>query len=181
MNKTHNLYLEYEKIKWSLDDWAIPKECFDKIVEILPFNSTILELGSGSGTQILSKFYNMISIETDEKWLNRYNSNYLYVPFDEDYKWYNIKILKEKLRDLSHYDLLLIDGPKGWRSKIVNHIDLFNQNIPWIFDDTMAEEHLNTMIECCNKMQKPFETFDCVKNPKATFWKDGKKFSLVLS
>ena len=61
MNKNHHLYTIYENMKWSLDDWAIPKECFDKIVEILPFNSTILELGSGCGTQILSKFYNIIS------------------------------------------------------------------------------------------------------------------------
>ena len=58
-----NLYLSISN-NWPLDDWSITKECFDKIVEILPFGSTILEIGSGNSTKILSQFYKMIS-----KWL----------------------------------------------------------------------------------------------------------------
>ena len=181
MNKNHKLYATYENMKWSLDDWAIAKECFDKIVEILPFGSTILEFGSGTGTKVLSEFYKMISIETDKKWLNKYDSKYLYVPFDDDYKWYNVTILKQELENLdTTYDLFLIDGPKGHRSKITEHLDLFRQDIPWIFDDTMAEEHFNTMTICCEKLNKTAETFQCKRNPKAVYWFDGKKYTLVL-
>ncbi len=181
MNKTHQLYTIYQEMEWSLDDWAIPKECFDKIVEILPFNSTILELGSGSGTKILSQFYKIISIETDTKWLNKYNSTYLHIPFDDNYKWYDIKILKQKLDNCNQtYDLLLIDGPKGYRDKIIEHLELFNQNIPWLFDDTMAEEHMNTAIVCSKKLNKQIETFECKPNPKAVYWKSGKKFTVLF-
>lgn len=180
MNKEHFLYKEYQNLHWILDDWAIPKECFDKIVEILPFGSTILELGSGTGTLILSKFYNMISIETDSQWLNKYKSTYLHVPFDNNYKWYDLQILKTKLKLVDNYDLLLIDGPKGFRDKISENLVLFKQDIPWIFDDTMAEEHFNTMKICCEKMNKKYETFQCEKNPKAVYWKNGKKFTLVI-
>jgi hypothetical protein len=180
MNKQHHLYKTYQEMKWSLDDWAIPKECFDKIVEILPFESTILELGSGTGTQILSKFYNVISIETDTKWLNKYNSTYLHVPFDDNYRWYDVNILKQKMENLKqNYDLFLIDGPKGYRHKIINHLDVFNQNIPWIFDDTMAEDHMNTAKLCSEKLNKHLETFDCKPNPKAVYWKNGKKFTIL--
>lgn len=179
MNVEHPLYKEYQAMKWTLDDWAIPKECFDKIVEILPFNSTILELGSGTGTKVLSKFYNMISIETDAKWLNKYKSTYLHVPFDDKYRWYNLEILKQKLETIGSYDLFLIDGPKGYRDKISENLELFRQDIPWIFDDTMGPEHLETMQTCCEKMNKEYETFQCQPNPKAVVWKQGKKFTVV--
>ena len=63
---------------WPLDDWSITKECFDKIIEILPFGSTILEIGSGNSTRFLSKFYNMISIESNPEWMNKFNSKYYF-------------------------------------------------------------------------------------------------------
>ena len=45
MNKEHNLYSRYLGISndWPLDDWSITKECFDNIVNIIPFEKTILE------------------------------------------------------------------------------------------------------------------------------------------
>lgn len=179
MNINHELYKDYTNMKWVLDDWSIPKECFDKIVEILPFGSKILELGSGKATDVMGQFYEMISIETDELWLDKYNSTYLHVPFDEDYKWYDVNILKQKLENQT-YDLFLIDGPKGFRSKIINHLELFNNDVPWIFDDTMAEEHFNTMKTCAEKLNMEYETYQCKVNPKAVYWKQGKKYSLLF-
>ena len=40
---------------------------------MLPFGSTILEIGSGNSTKILSHFYKMISIESNIEWMNKYN------------------------------------------------------------------------------------------------------------
>jgi len=65
---------------WNLDGWAIGKETFRKITEILPTGSTILEFGSGTGTDALSKFYTMKSIESDPLWLHKYPSTYFHVP-----------------------------------------------------------------------------------------------------
>ncbi len=62
-NPLYNKYLEISN-NWPLDDWSITKECFDNIIEILPFGKTILEIGSGNSTKLLSIFYNMISIES---------------------------------------------------------------------------------------------------------------------
>lgn len=55
MNKNNNLYERYLEISnnWPLDDWSITKECFDNIIQILPFKKTILEIGSGHSTNLL--------------------------------------------------------------------------------------------------------------------------------
>ena len=67
MNKDNFLYKNYLYISnnWPLDDWSITKECFDNICSILPFGKTILEIGIGNSTKILSQFYNMVSIESN--------------------------------------------------------------------------------------------------------------------
>ena len=81
-NLNYDTYLQISN-NWPLDDWSITKECFDKIVEILPFGSTILEIGSGRSTEILAKFYKMISIESNKEWMNKYDSEYFYVPLQK--------------------------------------------------------------------------------------------------
>ena len=82
MNTSHKDYIEYLKISedWPLDDWSITKECFDKIIEILPFGKVILEIGSGHSTRLLSQFYTMISLESSIDWMNKYKSFYHYIP-----------------------------------------------------------------------------------------------------
>tara|TARA_Y100000385_G_scaffold284667_1_gene343119 strand:- start:302 stop:871 length:570 start_codon:yes stop_codon:yes gene_type:complete len=60
--------------------WAIQESCFNLIKSILPEGKTILELGSGHGTDALSKYYNMISIENQPEWVGVYNSHYIEVP-----------------------------------------------------------------------------------------------------
>ena len=79
MNQNHSKYnfFSYINNNWPLDDWSINRECFEKIVETLEFDKTILELGSGASTKILSEFYNMVSVEDDVKYLNIHNSNYI--------------------------------------------------------------------------------------------------------
>jgi len=44
MNKEHSLYSRYLEISndWPLDDWSITKECFDNIVNIIPFEKTLI-------------------------------------------------------------------------------------------------------------------------------------------
>ena len=75
MNKNHEKYKDFLSTKnnWPLDDWSINCECFEKIVELIEFDKTILELGSGKSTELLSRFYNIISVEDDIKYLNKYD------------------------------------------------------------------------------------------------------------
>lgn len=112
----------------------------------IPKGSVILELGSGKGTQRLAdNGYVMHSIEHSKKWMNKYNSHYIYAPIKND--WYDTRYLKKGLPE--HYDLLVVDGPprkvdeiKVGRYAMINHLDLFNTNVYMIFDDTdRGREH----------------------------------------
>ena len=137
MNSLHELYSEYISISnnWPLDDWSISKECFDMIIKVLPFNSTILEIGSGHSTELLSKFYNMISIENNKEWINKYKSEYIYIPLSPmksdifgDTIWLDADALKDYIQN-KKYDLLLVDSG-GDRVGILDHIDIFKVCYP---------------------------------------------------
>lgn len=120
--------------KQNLNSWAISTELFNWIRENLPDGKTILELGSGTGTIELCKHYTVFSVEHNPEWLNRSESNYIFAPIVDG--WYEIEVLKIGLP--LHYDMLLIDGPTGiiGRQKFFDNLNLFNCNVPIIFDDT---------------------------------------------
>lgn len=118
----------------SLDGWAISTELFMWMLQNIPKGSTILELGSGTGTKQLTKHYNVYSVEHDSKWLGLVpDTHYIYAPLQDD--WYNVSVLEEQLP--KHYDVLLIDGPPGKkRVGILDNLHLFKTDIPIIVDDT---------------------------------------------
>lgn len=170
---------------WALDDWSITKECFDKIIEILPFGSTILEIGSGNSTRILSNFYNMISIESNPEWMNKFNSKYHLVPLKKynsetfgETSWLDIDMLKPIIEKIK-YDMIIVDAG-GDRVCIYDYIDLFNTNVPIIFDDTMDAGYLKCANMVANKLDKKCTTYNCKRNKYAVVWFEGKKFSLIL-
>ena len=108
--------------------WAIQESCYNLIREILPEGKTILEMGSGHGTDALSKHYNMIG---------------------------------PKLESLS-YDLILVDGPNGaiGRGGFLKHLDLFNTNVPIIFDDINRKDELQMMVKVSEILNKPCKKLD---------------------
>ena len=59
-------------------DHSITKQTYELIQAILPAGKTILELGSGNGTKELVKYYNVISIEENEKWVNVVPESYMF-------------------------------------------------------------------------------------------------------
>lgn len=178
MNIADIRYTNFLAIKnnWPLDDWSINRECFEKIVELLQFDKTILELGSGKSSELLSKFYNVISVEDDINYLNKYNTTYIQVSANK--QGYDFTQLKERLKDIN-YDLLIIDGPNDNREKIVDFINDFKTDIPIIWDDTQVyEPHAITMSK---KLNKPYKTYQC--DPQGDFWRNysnGKRFTLLL-
>lgn len=160
-----------------LGGWAIQESCFEFIKQILSEGSTILEFGSGVGTDFLSKHYKMISVENYDEWIGRYNSTYIHAPiayYTESYTapelpgeystkqigWYDIDIIKEKLVD--NYDLILIDGPNGkfGRGGFLKHIDLFNTNVPIIFDDINRAAERQLMIKVSEKIGRKYQELD---------------------
>lgn len=127
------------KIMNKLGGWSFQPELYEFIVFNLPKGSTIFELGSGYGTGLLSNDYIMYSVEHNIKFVNAYNSNYIFAPM-KGY-WYDRNVVDR--HKPANYDLILVDGPIGSDSKnrigFFENIDLFDTSKMMIFDDTNRE------------------------------------------
>ena len=103
-----------------MKNMRISEAVLKTIKEHLKEGSTILEFGSGEGTQHLSEYYDLISIEEDDKWVNKYQSTYLHAEIKDE--WYDVDKVNMFLKDKS-YDAILIDGPaNGRRERILELI-----------------------------------------------------------
>lgn len=151
----------------SFGGWAIEQECFDYIRQILPEGSTVLELGSGGGTEELSKYYKVISIEQDINYIGKYNSTYIHAPLKQyegiPYPWFDVDVLKRELPK-HFYDIILVDAPvAGMQRPTARHgfhyfIDLFNtDNIPIVFDDVNRDGDYENMLITANVLGREFE------------------------
>lgn len=165
---------------WELDDWSMSKEMFLHITQVVPANSTILELGSGATTNILGKFFNMISIEHDSRYLNSKNTTYIHAPLLSN-DWYDPTILEQELRRLSpKYDAIVIDGPAGPREIFFQYKHLFNLNVPIFIDDVMeGQKPLQLCKDLANYLGRPYHIYQCQVNPKVVYWFDGKKYAYI--
>jgi len=122
-----------------LGGWSINPEVYRFIKENLPQGSTILELGSGYGTEVLSKDFTMYSIEHDERFVGKYTSTYIHAPMVNG--WYDKSVLEVKLEALrGKYQMILVDGPIGNESNgrigFHENIDLFDDDLLMVFTDT---------------------------------------------
>jgi hypothetical protein len=160
-----------------LGGWAIQESCYEFIKKTLPKGSTILELGSGIGTDYLSKHYKMYSIENYLEWVDKYDSTYIFAPIEfyndkwtapdlpgDDTSiqsgWYNPELVKNNLPE--SYDLILVDGPNGsfGRGGFLKHIDMFNTNVPIIFDDINRECEMQLMIKVAEHIKRKYYILD---------------------
>ena len=127
--------------KNNLNGWSLSEEAVEWILKNIPKYSTILELGSGTGTIELCKNYNVWSIEHNKDWIGlSKKSNYIYSPLksylhsNKSYIWYNDSFLKKLPKD---YQLLIIDGPPGdIRGNFIYFNRYFKKDIPILIDDT---------------------------------------------
>lgn len=72
------------------------------------------------------------------------------------------------------YDMLLLDSGFD-RVGIYNNIDIFNTNIPIIFDDTMNENYLKCANLTATKLNKVCTTYHYAVNKYLVTWFQGKK------
>jgi hypothetical protein len=132
----------------------------DWIERNLPKGSTILEFGSGPGTDRLGVNFKMFSIEHDVDWVGTSDKSiYVHAPIKNG--WYNIKAIKELLNKIDNYDLVLVDGPTGkiGRHGLLNNLELFNDKVIWVFDDVNRPNELKIMQDFCNKTGKSYIIF----------------------
>src|SRR5690606_29555927 len=105
--------------------WAIEKELLEFIKRMLSPGETILEFGSGMGTEALLKQFAVVSLEHDPEFLLKRAPHHdcRHAPIEKG--WYKREIVKEAL-DQASYDLILIDGPPGnLRNGVLDHTDIF--------------------------------------------------------
>ena len=136
------------------------------IRQLVKPGSTIVELGSGNGTNRLTKEFTVYSIEDNLNWIGYCeDSNYIHAPlvkldYDEEIvEWYNPDIIKENLPE--NYDLILIDGPAGkkGRSGFLANLDLFNLNVPIVIDDTLRDHEAKIARETAFLLNRPMYVF----------------------
>jgi hypothetical protein len=137
----------------NLGGWSMSYEMLLDILKYVPEGGTILEFGSGNGTNELLKYYNVISVEHDINYVGYVTgSKYIYAPigdmphtikgFRHIKQWYNIDKIQEGLKDRK-YDCIIIDGPHGsWkkgqgRPGILCYVNQFNMNVPIFVDDVV--------------------------------------------
>lgn len=141
--------------------WSIDKIVYDWMLKNLPEGKTILELGSGNSTQILVTKWNVISVEENKDWVNKYHEKYIHAPIKNDY--YDIDILKEKLP--RKYDLMLVDGPAyGNRNNMLKHLELFNLEASdcsiIIFDDVERPNDFETYKQFLSAISAQFKVLE---------------------
>lgn len=122
-----------------LGGWAIGEKLFTWIMDNVPQGSKILEMGSGIGSHLLGKYYDMHCVEHDTKWLDKYdNITYYHAPLEN--KWYKRDIVDKLPKD---YDVLLIDGPPGNvsnRSVVQNYVEELKMPGKIVIVDDMQRE-----------------------------------------
>lgn len=133
-----------------LGGWSIDKEVISFIKQKIVKGSTILEFGSGIGTNHLLADYNVISIEHDPIFLvNRgLNHQCIYAPILSN--WYDREIVKHILRE--KVNLIIVDGPPSHlRGGLLVNLDLFKKiETPVIFDDVNRPFDKEIMIQFCS-------------------------------
>jgi hypothetical protein len=156
----------------ALGGWAISADCFNFICNHVELGRPILEMGSGSGTGELARYFTMYSVEHNSDWLDKYTAQYIYAPIKQysGYKWFDVEILKAELP--REYDLILVDGPPGTigREGFLHNIHLFNTDAIIIFDDIQRAAEMNLLKAAAVKLNRPYNIVRC---------SDGKSFGVI--
>lgn len=138
--------------------WMLPPQAFDWIEKNIPFGSTILEFGSGFGSQRLSKNYNLFSIEHDSAWIGESGGTYLHAPilpkddFPNEIGWYDMRKITSLLPE--EIDLMIVDGPNGTigRSGLLKHTNLFDWTFPVLIDDLHRDSEKQMAVLLCSRL-----------------------------
>jgi len=145
------------------DEWSIDESVYKYIQGYLEKRKIILEFGSGDGTKYLLKNWDVISVEHNMNFVNRYHNNYIYSQIKEyeNYRWYDIDSIMRSLEE-KEYDLILVDGPTGDIGRIgfFHNLESFNIDVPMIFDDINRVAELELMRMVSKKLGRPYERYD---------------------
>ena len=133
-----------QKTHWSYCDGVL-----SAVKLLIDESCTILEFGSGYGSQKLSSYCTIFSVEHDDRFISLFPEvNYIHAPlmpsesFQEfcENQWYDADVVSSSLPE--RIDLILVDGPPNeiGRSGLLHHLELFPDDVVWIIDDVLRSK-----------------------------------------
>ena len=155
--------------------WAIGEDLYKFILSNVKEGETIVELGSGYSTKILSDHFQVYTVEHDKKFLKK-NQKYMdsgkypvhfilapIVSLENGRNWYNPNILKKSLPKKS--SLVLVDGPFGriGRYSFHDYLQLFSNTDFIIFDDANRSKEKILIEAVSKKLGKPYKLYGAPK------------------
>lgn len=150
----------------SLGVWSLEKDVLNFIDTIFLKGDSVLEFGSGMGTEALLEKYKVTSIEHDESFCFKRGEyhNIIYSPIDNN--WYDKKAVFNALEKT--YNLIIVDGPPGeLRAGILQNTHLFkNVSSTIIFDDVDRPLDKEIMKKFCDELNY---TYKIIKGSKKEF------------
>jgi hypothetical protein len=152
----------------NLGGWAIGQRTFDAICSMAR-GKKLLELGSGTGSIELAKEVDLVSIENDMDFVNKYQGGrVVHVPLNKNKSWYDNTLLSAAIKDLD-YDFILIDGPAGSLPRLGFYFNyhLFKK-VPFLIDD------------CDRQYEMLMVTKFCEMGMEVKYINDGNKSAAIL-
>jgi len=110
------------------------------------------------------KMYDMVYQESLDSWQlisNNSQDNYMSPDIVDNFGWHDPDIVKSKIENIK-YDLILIDGPEGriGRGGFYKHLELFNTNVPMIFDDIGRKAEMDLLKKVSQKVKRDYILLD---------------------
>ena len=141
-----------------LGGWAITEQVYGLIRYMLPSESTIVEFGSGEGTILLTRNYDVYSIEHDPEFIGMAPmSTYIHAPIKGNggrlgKGWYDAEVIRDSLPP--KYDLILVDGPPGsiGRDGMIQHLDLLDLSKIILVDDVNRSTERSLAIDIADRI-----------------------------
>lgn len=165
-------------------NWSLSEGFLTWLKKSVPAGSTVLELGSGTGSIEMAKTFTVHTVEHDPIWLNKSETvNYIYAPlakhkpvggFDH-FQWYDKTILEPAISKLK-YDVLIIDGPPGCvgRSGFLKYIDIFDTSALIVMDDVHRAIEMKLAKKISARIKRPFTVMDCWADKHWAYFLRGK-------
>jgi hypothetical protein len=153
----------------AMDTWSLGEPVFKWLMENLCEGATIVELGSGAGSEHLARRWGVFSVEHDQKYVGKYpGPEYIHAPIVKG--WYDTERLRGALPE--SYDMIIVDGPPGkiGREKFVDHLELFDTSVTMLFDDTQRPAERALVEAVSARVGRPYTQLES---------SHGRKFAVI--
>ena len=155
------------------ESWMLPQEAIEFVLEHVERGSVVVEFGSGHGSEVLSKHFDLHSFEHDEEWLGVTSSNYIHAPIvGNQYAteagekgWYDLDIVKQHWP--TNPQCVIVDGPPGFigRTGILSLLEELACLPLILVDDIDRQAELQLLHTLSSRLDKIQTTYD-VERPR---------------